>query len=423
MVVCKFFQQGNCRFGQYCKFEHVNFNGGQGVEHKLPYGEGKSIVLGIAEEVLTAERGGQWLLSSFGPFKEQASIPGMEDVSPEEIRWEIYQAQKNGNVEQTKNQYERLCQEMIKKREALKNPTLETAEMLEKLHKHQQSSNFSTPLTPNSIFQNSNSDSTFAAKIYPTATGGSAFGDTFKSTPSQSSVFTGPTATGSAINTVPFYNASSLGSIPTTQKDTNEAFFNRNTLFSNNGSGLSMFSTMADNYATTNSIFGGGSGVRNSSDAALFCKNEGGSSGNLFTNEVAPMVPSQCHQPMINEKITSMTNEVNSLANQSSNCTILGDHLTTGESFAGNSSGNIFNAVRLEQQHTTPFNIQRTNPPAPHLLQFGQGSVFGRNSNEVADANQYSNEDELTSSERMLYLTANFELGKIPTTPPTIEMR
>lgn len=47
-----------------------------------------------------AERGGQWLLSCFAPFKERPHIPGMEDVSPEEVRWEMYQAQKNGVVEQ-----------------------------------------------------------------------------------------------------------------------------------------------------------------------------------------------------------------------------------------------------------------------------------------------------------------------------------
>jgi hypothetical protein len=54
----------------------------------------------VAKEVLLAEKGGQWLLSCFGPLKERPCIPGMEDLSPEEIRWEIYQAQKNGIVEQ-----------------------------------------------------------------------------------------------------------------------------------------------------------------------------------------------------------------------------------------------------------------------------------------------------------------------------------
>lgn len=58
----------------------------------------------VAKEVLLAERGGQWLLSCFAPLRDRPSIPGMEDVSPEEIRWEMYQAQKSGVVEQAVSQ-------------------------------------------------------------------------------------------------------------------------------------------------------------------------------------------------------------------------------------------------------------------------------------------------------------------------------
>ena len=54
----------------------------------------------VAEDVLHAERGGQWLLSCYGPFKEKPCIPEMDDYSPEEVRWEMYQAQKNGTTDQ-----------------------------------------------------------------------------------------------------------------------------------------------------------------------------------------------------------------------------------------------------------------------------------------------------------------------------------
>ena len=59
----------------------------------------------MAKEVLLAERGGQWLLSCFAPLKERSCIPGMEDLSPEEVRWEIYNAQKNGMVEQAVSRF------------------------------------------------------------------------------------------------------------------------------------------------------------------------------------------------------------------------------------------------------------------------------------------------------------------------------
>lgn len=54
---------------------------------------------GIIEEILACERGKQWILSCFGP-KDERCIPGMEDVSPEEVRWQIYEAKKNGTIDQ-----------------------------------------------------------------------------------------------------------------------------------------------------------------------------------------------------------------------------------------------------------------------------------------------------------------------------------
>ncbi|XP_014469307.1 PREDICTED: LOW QUALITY PROTEIN: nuclear pore complex protein DDB_G0274915-like [Dinoponera quadriceps] len=129
MVICKFYRQGNCRYGQYCQFEHVNHFGGPKTDL---YNEDEIAVI-VAKEVLLAERGGQWLLSCFAPLKERPSIPGMEDLSPEEVRWEMYQAQKSGMVEQAKLHFQQLCQDMKAKRDALKNPNRETVTMLKKL--------------------------------------------------------------------------------------------------------------------------------------------------------------------------------------------------------------------------------------------------------------------------------------------------
>ncbi|XP_063990221.1 nuclear pore complex protein DDB_G0274915-like isoform X2 [Diachasmimorpha longicaudata] len=208
MVVCKYFQQGNCRFGQYCRFEHVGGFGGNGQSsaHKS-YGDNKSNVLAVAEEVLAAERSGQWLLSCFGPFKEQGCIPGMEDVSPEEVRWEIYQAQKNGNVEQTKLQFQQLCQAMTRKREALKNPTHETADMLDKLQKFQGDSSFSSKSnfvlsTPQLSTSSITGNSFFAPKSFGTPSSGS-FSEKVNATPvTQASIFSH-----SNTNTTSFFGA------------------------------------------------------------------------------------------------------------------------------------------------------------------------------------------------------------------------
>ncbi|XP_076242461.1 uncharacterized protein LOC143184280 isoform X2 [Calliopsis andreniformis] len=131
MVICKYYRQGNCRYGQYCQFEHINnFRGNTKVE---TYNEDEDTAVTVAKEVLSAERGGQWLLSCFAPLKQRPCIPGMEDLSPEEVRWEMYQAQKNGMVEQAKLRFQQLCQDMKAKRDALKNPTRETIAMLKEL--------------------------------------------------------------------------------------------------------------------------------------------------------------------------------------------------------------------------------------------------------------------------------------------------
>ncbi|XP_034952244.1 nucleoporin NUP42-like [Chelonus insularis] len=170
MVVCKYYQQGACKFGQYCRFDHVNSFGAQSAK---PYGESKSIVLGVAEEILAAERGGQWLLSCFGPFKEQPCIPGMEDISPEEVRWEMYQAQKNNTVDQTKLQFQQLCEEAKVKREALKNPTHETAALLEKLQKGNRDGTFGTKSTfsmsSSALSNNTTSNNPFSSKPFGTS--------------------------------------------------------------------------------------------------------------------------------------------------------------------------------------------------------------------------------------------------------------
>ncbi|KAK9294864.1 hypothetical protein QLX08_010675 [Tetragonisca angustula] len=145
MVVCKYYRQGNCRFGQYCQFEHINTFG---ANNKVDsYNEDEYIVVLVAKEMLNAERGGQWLLSCFAPLKDKPCIPGMEDLSPEEVRWEMYQAQNNGMVEQAKLHFQQLCRDMKVKRDAFKNPTRETLTKLKELlgtgHKNTRNDNAS----------------------------------------------------------------------------------------------------------------------------------------------------------------------------------------------------------------------------------------------------------------------------------------
>lgn len=43
------------------------------------------------------EKGKQWPLSCFCPISDVGNYPGLEDTSPEELRWEAYHSQQKQN--------------------------------------------------------------------------------------------------------------------------------------------------------------------------------------------------------------------------------------------------------------------------------------------------------------------------------------
>lgn len=59
-----------------------------------------TLVRSVTNDIITAEKGRQWLLSSYSPFKEKGTFPGFEDRSYEEIRFLYHEATKNGTVPQ-----------------------------------------------------------------------------------------------------------------------------------------------------------------------------------------------------------------------------------------------------------------------------------------------------------------------------------
>ncbi|KAL0275286.1 UNVERIFIED_CONTAM: hypothetical protein PYX00_003189 [Menopon gallinae] len=131
MVVCQYFLQGRCSFGVNCKNEHIynNNSGGRGGRN-AGNNQINNIVWQISNEVITAEKGGQWPLSCFAPLKEGPCLPGWEDISPEEVRWTLYEAQKNGSVNQALNQINQWYKNAEKSRNLLKQPTQEVINLL-----------------------------------------------------------------------------------------------------------------------------------------------------------------------------------------------------------------------------------------------------------------------------------------------------
>lgn len=60
----------------------------------------EQLVTQVQADMQSALRGGQWILSSYSPFKEKPVFPGISDLSPEEARLFIYEAKNSNNLEQ-----------------------------------------------------------------------------------------------------------------------------------------------------------------------------------------------------------------------------------------------------------------------------------------------------------------------------------
>lgn len=91
MVVCQFFQRGNCRFGSSCKNEHP----GQTTLAK-PAAAAAFSTDSIKQD-LSLERP-IWALSSYGPAKHEPNLIGGVDLSPEELRIEFCKARSANNA-------------------------------------------------------------------------------------------------------------------------------------------------------------------------------------------------------------------------------------------------------------------------------------------------------------------------------------
>ncbi|KAJ8925952.1 hypothetical protein NQ315_009805 [Exocentrus adspersus] len=151
MVVCKFFLQGTCKFGDFCKFEHQindNYNNYQGTTSILRqshFGNAQqqpkpatnpsnvdtnTLVKSVVNDMTVAEKGGQWLLSCYAPFKEKPAFPGFEDQSFEEIRYGYYEAVKNGTVEQYKQQVQMMLQQAVMRLKSLQSPSPDIVNLL-----------------------------------------------------------------------------------------------------------------------------------------------------------------------------------------------------------------------------------------------------------------------------------------------------
>lgn len=94
MAICQYWQRGQCRFGNECRFEHST--GGVGFGGQLPQGNRQNaaapqgditntLVTTVKQDIEQWEKGNQWIFSCYAPAKETACFPGEGNI----LRWLI----------------------------------------------------------------------------------------------------------------------------------------------------------------------------------------------------------------------------------------------------------------------------------------------------------------------------------------------
>ena len=70
-----------------------------------------TLVTTVKQDVEQSTKGKQWLYSCYSPAKDCISIPGIEDITPEEMRFDAYNAKSDASqTQQYQQKYQQLNQ-------------------------------------------------------------------------------------------------------------------------------------------------------------------------------------------------------------------------------------------------------------------------------------------------------------------------
>ncbi|KAJ9575094.1 hypothetical protein L9F63_007755 [Diploptera punctata] len=367
MVICKFFQQGNCRYGNNCRFDHIpdyspsgdpgfrgrftghypsnNYYSSHNKHNAGPYKlansshDSEELMKAIAQEVIQSEKGGQWPLSCYAPIKERHCYPGLEDHSPEEIRWKMYEALKNGTLPEYQRQIKELYEIAKMRRNSFLNPSEEMYKIIDKIfhgQKLETETNFS-------FIQAANQTST---------------------------------------NKYSLWNSPGFGS----NQQTSAAPVSSNFSFS-----LPQFGGPVNQPVVEQSP-------------------------NVFGASIQPMLTMH-NIPVSNQILQSVPNQMPSVPNQMPGMFGNQSHVQNSSPFSNATQGfQQPNQPQVSAPNTGPMfgannNISNINSTAPN--KFESGSI---------DSSIYSMKTDLAEHEINAFLAQTFAMGKIPTKPPSRDL-
>ncbi|XP_013405761.1 nucleoporin-like protein 2 isoform X2 [Lingula anatina] len=416
MVLCKFFAQGYCRYGDSCRFEHqkpgqgggrggsgksVSFRDtfgqnqnpfkwlGQGQRQDGHQGQGTSqlpmatrdlspteIMDLISKEMTVWETSKMWPFSCYTYSKEEPSISGFSDFSPEELRLEGYQARANG----TWSAY------------------------LQEIENARQKST-------------SGSGSTFGSPGFGGQSG--LFGGTqSSSTGMTQSIFGGGQTQGPSGTATASAGLFGVGSGGQGASGGTTGLFGKPNPTASGGPVTSLFGK------PTSTIFGGSSpGVNNSNNTGLFGKTSSGTGLFSSSNQGQGLFGGQIGSPGQGQSV-------------------FGGQATFGGGAAIQQSSLFGKPQAQVQGFTQAQSGSQPTQTASHLTQSGgvQPSGFGSPLSQQAQLggqlpqshtqstsagphkSRYTPLDQLTDEEKEQFTAAKFTLGKIPTRPPPKEL-
>ncbi|CAB4066551.1 NUPL2 [Lepeophtheirus salmonis] len=403
-----------------------------------------TLVQTVKQDVEILEKSGQWIFSSYSPAKECASIPGigLDDISPEEMRFEAYTAKYNNTLPAFEQSVQGLVQAYANIRRQLLNPTPSLKEALRKIYKDE-----SSTVGTKSVFGGSNTFGQQSSGLF-----GASSNNSNNNAGSGSSLFGGNSFSSSSQG---FGNQSNIPSKSIFGGSVSSMTQNSSSIFGGGGGGTaspqqaqqggSIFGGGPPQPQQVNSVFGAPASVGSSSNpfASFQQKPSQQQSSSIFgTQQSSPQTnvfgSVQPQQQQVQQTPGRSSN------NNNNNSSIFKNDATSLNMGAVSSEAEGMNDETIEEFQTPESLASRTIPntttsnPVPNnnnnnssnIFQTPQElpksevktGLFGQIIRKAEDPSLYSKIEILTREELEIFKTKNFVLGKIPEIPPPREL-